>query len=138
MKAIIFTTLMIASGLANAKTVCTLNAANPKLDMVFDRALYSSEVSAPRYLVYRAGDVAASEFDLKHVSYAQLKSMNGATFVTFGPTAASTVGITLGHIDLSKSNVLPIDAVAFGEPTGQAGINLIAPKLGLSASCNLF
>lgn len=135
MKALIFMAVMIASGLANAKTVCTLNAANPKLDMVFDRTLYSAEVSGPKYLVYRAGEASAREFDLNHVSYDQMKSMNGATVVTFGPTAAGTVGITIGHIDLSKSNALPTDSMAFGQPTGQIGITLIAPAIGLSAAC---
>jgi hypothetical protein len=138
MKALIFSVVMIASGFANAKTVCTLNAANPNLDMEFDRVLYSAEVSGPKYLMYKSGEAAAKEFDFDHLSGEQLKSMDGSVVVTFGPTAEGTIGITIGHIDLSKQkNVLPIDAMVLGEPIGSIGINLISPAIGLSAACKI-
>lgn len=128
--------LLLSANFASAKANCHINTGSAK-DMVFDRILFSAEVSSPRYVLVKKGAQAAQEVQLDQFdTYEKWKAVNGATVVTLSPQQNGEYGITVGHIDISKSeNMLPLDAMAIGPVTDQQFLNLILPQANLSVIC---
>lgn len=134
--AITITALMLAAGFANAKTICSINY-NTGNDLVFDHPLYSAEVSTSKFVVLKRGAQVAEEVDMSQLNtLGALKVIDGATFFTMSKQANGLYGLTIGKVDLSKSeNILPLEAMTVGAVTDQQPLSLILPPKFLAVSC---
>ena len=130
------TVILFLAGAAQAKTICSLESGDPKQDMVFANVLFSGEVIAPKYLLVNKAASAATEVQMSQfTTYEQWKAINGQTLVTFSPQQNGGYGITVGEIDLGKTNALPLVALVIGAVTEANPLSLIVPAKNLSGIC---
>ncbi|MBK9039597.1 MAG: hypothetical protein IPL83_10605 [Bdellovibrionales bacterium] len=130
------TALMLAANLASAMTVCSINTGSSK-DLEFDQVLFSEEISSPRFLLVKNGARAVEEIQLSQFDTEEKwKAIDGATFVTFSIEKNGAYGITVGRVDISKSeNILTLDAIAVGSVADQQFLGLTLPQKNLSLVC---
>lgn len=133
---LVIASLILAANFASAKTLCGINT-DPHKDMAFDRTLFSAEISSPTYVLVKKGAQAAEEVELSQFdTYAKWKAINGATIVTFSAQQNGQFGITVAHVDISKSkNMLPLDVMASGPVDEQKFLHLVLPQKNLSLIC---
>jgi hypothetical protein len=130
--------MLFAASASQAKVICNVNSSDPKQDMVFDRVLFSSEVTSPHYLIVSKDAQSAQEVQINQFdNFAKLRAINGQTMVTLSQQENGQYAITVGHVDVTKgkTNALPLDAMAFGAVTDQQFLDLIVPAKNLSIIC---
>ena len=134
---LVYAAMFLVTCVSQAKTVCNVNAGDPKQDMVFDRTLFTGEVTTPRYLLIKAEAQSAEEVQLTQFdSFEKWKAVNGATLVSLSVQENGEYGITVSHLDHSKrSNMLPLDAMAIGPVVDKQFLTLIVPAKNLSVVC---
>lgn len=128
--------LMIGT-ISQAKVLCNVNSGDQKQDMVFDKMLITTDVSAPRYIIVKTGNTSAEEVQLTQFdTLEKWQAINGVTLISLSQQQNGGYGITASTVDVSKlSNMLPLDAVAIGPVADKQFLNLILAKQYLSIVC---
>ncbi len=115
------------------KTVCAIAIGT---DEVYGNLVYQGGLTSPKLVLLNNGsarEIALNEFD----TFKKWKEVDGANILSFSRQADGVIGITVGRVDVSKSeNMLPLHAMAFGSLEKANFVGLTLPAQGLSASCS--
>jgi hypothetical protein len=132
------TAILLAASVSSAKTFCSISSGIPQRDMVYDRSLFSGEITSPKYILVNKDLTAAAEVQLSQfTTMEQWKAIDGQVLVSFSNPQNDTYGITVGQIDMSKAdtNALPLVALAVGPVTEKGPLTLVVPQNRLSTVC---
>lgn len=128
--------LVFTTGIASANTVCSISRST-KGDSTFDQVLHSAPLTGPTYLIVRENQTQAESIDFEQMKTPeQWNAVNGETIVTFSAQPNDQYGITIGKVDLSKTdNALPLEAITIGTVIDGRPLSLMLFRKKLSMSC---
>lgn len=130
--------LALGTCASQAKTLCSISAENPTKNMAYDRNLFNGEITSPTAVIVKKDLSSSKVIQLEQIdTYEKWQEFNGDTLVTFNQEENDSYGITVGAIDISKSdtNILPLDAIVVGPATKQLPLGLVLPQKKLSMTC---
>ena len=139
-RTLLLTALLLAASASQAKIQCNVNSGSLKQKMIYDKMLFTGEVTMgkPRYFVIDQSGSSAREIQpAQFTTFGIWEAIDGLTMVSLSLAEDGRSGITVGPIDVSKAqgNALPLEAIAFGAVTDTQSLNLVVPTRNLSIIC---
>jgi hypothetical protein len=140
---IIIATILIATSLVHANTVCSITTTSAD-DQTYDRILLQTEVTSEKFIVISRDYTSAKEVPIEgEATLEYWKAMNGQPFVSIYIDEEGAHGLTIGKIQTGKGGVVDgqiltqPDVMALGRVTQVNNLLLMSLRQKVSVACLL-
>ncbi|MGZ6441769.1 MAG: hypothetical protein ACXWRU_17045 [Pseudobdellovibrionaceae bacterium] len=133
-KALLTAAMVVMGSVSQAKVLCNISGESLKQHSIFDRPLYSSEITSQKMVVVSDDTSNANELVLENPrSLIQWQFLAGKTAV-FISQKESSVYISIGNLFANKTNeIMSTDAATAGEVSPTHPLILMSHHI--SATC---